>query len=109
MSINHTCDNNGETTDDRSKHPSSEGHLWFRQQMGGRPTSTSTWTIGGQGIGPRQRGVNGINERRGGESEKQQEEEITTTGQQQNINRERRKAFRASPVDEEDYTEENNA
>lgn len=94
---------NVETTDNGSKHPSSEGHLWFREQMGSR-----TWT-GRESFGSRQRGISGIDIRRGGEPEEQQEEKIEASRQQQNSNRERRKAFRAAPVDEEDYKEENNA
>lgn len=95
---------NGETADDRSKYPSSEGHLWFRQQVGNRPGA-----IGREVGGKRQCGISRVDIGGGGESQEQQKEEITSSGQQQNSNRERRKAFRAAPVDEEDYPEENNA
>lgn len=112
VSINHPSTKNAETINVGSKHPTSEGHLWFRQQQhqqqipGGR-----TWEAGRECSGSKLRQCHiddEINFQRGGEYEnhqqqQQQKSQFTTPEQQQNSNRERRKAIRATPVDEEDY------
>lgn len=84
MSINHSSGKNGEAINIGSKNPSSEGHLWFRQQQ--QPGAIGkTWETGRDVI-------------------KQQSDESDAEPRlQQNSNRERRKALRAAPVDEEDY------